>query len=155
MSRTATALLIGLALCVTLVGCSKEIKPSKTGAYIVQGEKLTELPLFVVDEELSGEGFTSYFFIDEPKVKVAPGDFYFILYGDMTPQGIRRFAQKGGHYELDNSKPLPSDAFNVALMKDETKMYKCRVSKELAVGTYVIDMKRPNGVVSVAFTLGY
>lgn len=153
MRRTAVILVVALALAATLVGCSREIKPSKPGAYLVLNEKLTEMPVFIVDSDLSSEGFTSYYFTDDPKVEVKPGDFYFILYGDIKPIGMRVFQKKGARYELDTSKPLPGDAMEISLMKGETKMYKCRVSKSLPLGVYVIDMQKGQTTVSVAFRL--
>ena len=40
-------------------------------------------------------------------------------------------------------------------MKGETRMYKCRMSKSLPLGTYVIDMQKGQGTVSVAFRLAF
>jgi hypothetical protein len=155
MRKTAIILVAALALCVTLVGCSKEPKPSEHGAYLVLNERLTKLTVFRVDSDLSSEGFTSYYFTEEPKAQVKPGDYYFILFGDIKPSGLRAFQKKNGRYELDTSKTLPGDSMAIGLMKGETKMYKCRMSKSLPLGTYVIDMQGGQGTVSVAFRLAF
>jgi hypothetical protein len=155
MRKTAIVLVAALAVGVMLVGCSGEPKPSKPGAYLVMNEKLAPLPVFVVDSDLSSEGFTSYNFTDEPTAKMKPGEGYFILFGEIRPLGIRAFQKKGGRFELDSSKNLPGDALEISLMKGETKMYKCRISKSLPVGVYVIDMQKGQGTVSMAFRLAY
>ena len=155
MRRTAVVLVAALALGVMLIGCSKEPKPSKPGAYLVMNERLTALPVFLVDSDLSSEGFTSYYFTEEPKAQVKPSDYYFILFGEIKPVGLRAFQKKNGRYELDSSKNLPGDSLEISLMKGETKMYKCRMSKSLPLGTYVIDMQKGQETVSVAFRLAF
>jgi len=144
MSRVGSVVAVA-ALGMVLFGCSKEIKPREKGVWLVKGEQLVALSPITIDTDFTSEGFLLSYFTAEPKVGVANGDFYFILYGDYKPFGLRAFARRGDRYEEDTSKGALSEALQLGQMKDEDEMFKCRIMQILQPGIYVLDVQQKDG----------
>ncbi len=146
--------LIPLAVVVvafTSGSCSKEPKPDHRGVFVVTGKVITELRPIAVDTEFTPEGFAIPFFSGEPAVKVPAGDFYFILYGDYKPFDLKPFAFRNGRYEEDTVKGSLASQLESGGMAGEKDMYKCRVTKALSPGVYLLEVEQGGTTLHFAF----
>ncbi|MFI5143073.1 MAG: hypothetical protein ACHQQS_04920 [Thermoanaerobaculales bacterium] len=152
MLRKALTLAASI-LCVLVLSCSKETKPEKKGGWVVQPGKLVELPGIIVDQEFTPEGFAINTFTGDPTVTVVNGRFYFILYGNYKPYDLKVYIHRGGRYIEDTSKGAITQGLEVGLIKGETEMYKCRMTKPLPAGIYALEALKGTNTVSFPFNL--
>ncbi|MDD5562649.1 MAG: hypothetical protein PHQ91_02965 [Thermoanaerobaculaceae bacterium] len=151
--RTHPLTLVALAtLCTAVAACNHEPKPDHKGGFMVQGEKVIELPAVSVETQFTPEGFALNYFNGEPTATVRPGD-YLILYGDYKPNALTAYKQGAGYYEQDSSKPSASDAITVGPMKGETEMFKVRFTKPLPAGIYLLECTLGKGSVGFPFRI--
>ena len=152
MAHKSLHLLALACIAVLLSSCSKELKPDRKGVFIAAGGKLMELKTVALDSDFTPEGFTIPFFTTEPP-KVKLGDFYFILYGDYQVSDLKGFVQRGTRYEIDSSKAGLNQTIETLGMKGEKEMQKCRFTKQLDLGTYVLEAQQGGGTLYFAFTV--
>ena len=151
--RTHPMTLVALAvLCMTGAACSHEPKPDHKGVFVVQGEKVIEIPAVNVETQFTTEGFALNYFKGEPAATVRTGD-YLILYGDYKPYALTPYKVTTGRYEEDSSKPAASDAITVGPMKGETQMFKVRFTKPLAAGIYLLECTQGKGSTGFPFRI--
>jgi hypothetical protein len=153
MRRNVSVVCVVLALAAALVGCEKEIKPDKPGAFVVSGKKLIEWPGVTMQDEFTPEGFMVSYFFEDPTVTVRIRDSYFIFNGDYKPYAMRQFVKSEGRWVEDSSRPVDKDAFQVGPLKGETKMLKGKILKEMKSGVYVMDVQRGGRQESFAFRI--
>jgi hypothetical protein len=144
-SLTAAA---AAAVCLVLASCNKEIKPDKKGCFLVQNEKLIELPAVTLETAFTAEGFALNYFSGEPGATVRTGD-YIILNGEYKPYALNAYKNRSGYYEQDSSKGSASNAITVGPMKGEKEMSKVRFTSSLPVGVYLLECQQ--GKASVGF----
>lgn len=142
MSKKVPTMLALLALALFVTACNKEVKPSKKGVFIISGEKLIECAAVFVEADSTPEGFALNYFTSEPKAKVTPGAFHIILYGDYKPFSLRAFTVRNGRFEEDTSRGNMTDLLKVGGINGEKEMVRCRFTKELQPGTYVLDVEQ-------------
>jgi hypothetical protein len=145
MRRNVSVVCVVLALVAALVGCEKEIKPDKPGAFVVASKKLIEWPPVAMQDEFTPEGFMVSYFLDDPTVTVRPRDSYFIFNGDYRPYKLRQFVKSEGRWVEDSSRPVGNDVLQAGPLKGETQMVKGKIIKEMKSGVYVLDAQRGNG----------
>ncbi len=151
--RTHPLTLLALAaLCTTVAACSHEPKPDHKGGFLVQGEKVIELPAVSVETQFTPEGFALNYFKGEPTATVRTGD-YLILFGDYKPYALTPYKAATGRYEEDSAKPSASDAITVGPMKGETEMFKVRFTKPLPSGVYLLECTQGKGSVGFPFRI--
>jgi hypothetical protein len=138
------------ALCVVLVGCSKEVKPDKKGCFIVSGKKLTEIVAVPVETTTTADGFFFNYFQGEPSATLRSDD-YIILYGDYKPTALNPYKRSSGYFEQDSGKPTATDAMTIQPMPGEKDMFKCRLVKSVAPGVYVLECQAGNASIGFPF----
>jgi len=139
MFKKPVVLLAVIALAaVAAASCSREIKPSKKGVYVVSRDQLSELAPVALDTEFTDEGFARTFFTSEPKVAVNGSKFYFILYGNYKPFELKKFSMIDGRYEEDAA----AGTFDLTTkgMEGEREMFQGRSMRTLLVGTYMLSV---------------
>ncbi|HNX48758.1 MAG TPA: hypothetical protein PLS53_02585 [Thermoanaerobaculaceae bacterium] len=145
MRRNMSVVCAVLALAAALVGCDKEVKPDKPGAFVVAGKKLIDWPPVAMQDEFTPEGFMISYFLEDPTATVRWRDSYFIFNGDYKPFKLRQFVKSEGRWVEDSSRPVGDDVLQVGPLKGETKMFKGKLLKEMKTGVYVLDVKLGNG----------
>ena len=85
MRRNVSVVCAVLVLAAALVGCEKEIKPDKPGAFVVSGKKLIEWQAVTMQDEFTPEGFMVSYFFEDPPVTVRVRESYFIFNGEYKP----------------------------------------------------------------------
>lgn len=145
MRRNVSVVCAVLALAAALVGCDKEIKPDKPGAFVVTGKKLIEWPPVAMQDEFTAEGFMVSYFLEDPTVTFKARDSYFIFNGDYKPYKLRQFVKSEGRWAEDSSRPVGNDVLQVGPLKGEKQMLKGMIIKEMKTGVYVLDAQRGNG----------
>jgi len=148
MRRNSLTLMAVATVCLTLASCSKEIKPSKKGGFLVSSNKLIELPVVAVETAFTPEGFALNYFNGEPAGTLRTDD-YLILYGDYKPSALTPYRQASGYFEQDSAKPVATDAMTVGPMKGEKEMFKCQLIKPVPAGVYLLECQ--SGGTSVGF----
>ena len=148
MRKSPPAFVVFAAVCLVLVACNKEPKPDKKGGFVVRNEKLIEIPAVTLETQFTAEGFALNYFNGDVNETVRAGD-YLILYGDYKPNALNFYQQKSGYYEQDTSKGPTTDAITVGPMKGEKEMFKCRLTKPLPPGVYLLECTQ--GKASVGF----
>ncbi len=141
MLRRTLIPLVVVVLAFTSLSCSKEPKPDHRGVFVVAGKVITEIRPIAIDTEFTPEGFAMPFFTSAPAVKVPPADFYFILYGDYKPFDLKPFTFRNNRYEEDTVQGSLANLLESGGMPGEKEMYKCRLTKALAPGTYVFEVE--------------
>jgi hypothetical protein len=136
------------------VACSKELKPTKHGVYVVSGETLTELVPLNIDTDFTPEGFAVNYFSANPALTLKNTD-YFILYGDYKPYGVRVFLRGINRWEEDGSKGEITGLFEESGYRGEKQMYRSRLRKPLPAGTYVLDVVKGGAYVRFSFIVEY
>lgn len=153
MRRNVSVVCAVLVLAAALVGCEKEIKPDKPGAFVVAGKKLIEWPPVTMQDEFTSEGFMVSYFLEDPPVTVRVRDSYFIFNGDYKPHKLRQFVKSEGRWVEDSSRPVGSDFLQVGPLKGETQMLKGKILKEMKTGVYVLDAQAGGRQASFAFRI--
>jgi len=153
MLKKALTLVLAAGACLSLLSCSKEIKPDKKGGWVVLGEKLTELPGIMVDQDFTPEGFAVNYFTGDPTVSLNTANFYFILYGDYKPFDLKVFVHRKDRYVEDTTKGAITQGLEVGLMKGEKEMYKVRITKPLPAGIYVLEAQQGTRTISFPFNI--
>lgn len=153
MGKKVLALVAAVGACLSLASCSKEIKPAKKGGWVVQGNKIVELPAIMVDQEFTPEGFAINTFTTDPAVTVENGKYYFILYGNYKPYDLKVYIHRKGRYIEDTGKGAITDGLEVGLMKGETEMYKVKMIKPLPAGIYALEAQQGTNTMSFPFNL--
>jgi hypothetical protein len=148
MRKQSLTAVAAAAVCLVLVSCNKEIKPDKKGCFLVQNEKLIELPAVTLETAFTAEGFALNYFSGEPGATVRTGD-YIILNGEYKPYALNAYKSRSGYYEQDSSKGSASNAITVGPMKGEKEMSKVRFTSSLPVGVYLLECQQ--GKASVGF----
>ncbi len=152
MARKSLHLLALVCVALLFSSCNKELKPDHKGVFIASGGTLMELKSIALDSDFTPEGFTiSYFTAAPPSVKL--GDFYFILYGDYQVSDLKGYAQRGARWEIDSSKAGLNQTIETLGMKGEAQMQKCRFTKPLDLGTYVLEAQQAGATLYFAFTV--
>jgi len=152
MTRKSLHLLALVCAAVLVSSCDKELKPDRKGVFIASGGKLMELKSIALDSDFTPEGFTiSYFATEPPSVKQS--DFYFILYGEYQVSDLKGFARRGTRWEIDSSQSGLNQTIETLGMKGEPEMQKCRFTKPLELGTYVLEAQQGGATLSFAFTV--
>ncbi len=152
MRRQSLTLVAVAVATVMFASCSREIKPDKTGCFLVQNEKLIELQAVNLETEFTPEGFAINFFKGEPSVTVRTGD-YLILNGDYKPYALNPYARRGPRFEQDSSKGSASNAITVGPMKGEKSMLKVRFTNSLPVGVYLLECQEGKATVGFPFRI--
>ena len=152
MRKNPLTLVALAAVCVAVAACNREPKPDHKGGFIVEGEKVTEIPAVNIETQFTPEGFALNYFNGEPTATVRTGD-YLILYGDYTPNALTPYKRGAGYYEQDSSKPEASNAITVGPMKGETQMFKVRFTKPLPAGVYLLECTAGKGSVGFPFRI--
>jgi len=152
MRQIPPALIAIAGICVAVAACNKEIKPDKKGGFLVQNEKLVEIPGVSLETQFTPEGFALNYFSGDVSVSVRSGD-YLILYGDYKPYALNVYLQKSGYFEQDTSKGAASDAITSGPMKGEKEMFKIRFTKPLAPGIYLLECQQGKGTVGFPFRI--
>jgi hypothetical protein len=138
--------------CLALASCSKEVKPDKKGAFIVSNKKLIELPAVSVETTTTAEGFFYNYFQGEPAA-ILRGDDYIILYGDYKPTALNPYKRGPGYFEQDSSKPTATDSMTIQPMAGKKDRFKCRLTKTVAAGVYLLECQVGNGSVGFPFSI--
>ena len=152
MRKIALTLVAVVGVCLALASCSREVKPSTKGCFLVKSEKLIELPAVTLETVFTPEGFALNYFNGEPAATLRVND-YIILYGDYKPTSLKAYGNQGGYYQEDSSKPAASDAIIVGAMKGEKEMFKCRFTKPLPPGVYLLECQSGKGAVGFPFVV--
>jgi hypothetical protein len=153
MRRSIPIVLILAGLTLALVGCSGEPKPDSKGVFVVVGDQVRELKPVITETEFTDEGFAIQHFAGEPAVTAKLGKFYFILYGDYRPVGLRAFAPRGQRYEEDSTKGDLTALLSSGGIAGEPEMSKCQVSKELKSGTYALEVQQGATILHFPFNV--
>ncbi len=153
MRRSIPIVLIVAGLTLALAGCSGEPKPDSKGVFVVVGDQVRELKPVTTETEFTDEGFAIQHFSGEPAVTAKLGKFYFILYGDYRPVGLRAFAPRGQRYEEDSSKGDLTPLLSSGGIAGEPEMSKCQVSKELKSGTYALEVQQGSTILHFPFNV--
>jgi len=152
MRKSSFTLMAVVAVCLAVVSCSKEIKPSKKGGFLVSNKKLVELPAVTLETAFTPEGFALNYFNGEPGGILRTGD-YVILYGDYKPTALTPYKRASGYFEQDTAKPAATDAMTVGPLKGEDEMFKCQLVKPVPPGAYVLECQSGNTTVGFPFTV--
>jgi hypothetical protein len=150
MRRIFVTLVAMAAVCLAVVSCSREPKPSKKGGYLVSNKKLVEVPAVPVETAFTPEGFALNYFNGEPAGIMRSGD-YLILYGDYKPTALTPYKRASGYFEQDTAKPTATDAMTIGPMKGEDEMFKCQLVKPVAPGVYLLECQAGNATVGFPF----
>jgi hypothetical protein len=142
MFRKALTLLTVAGVSLALLSCSGEPKPDHKGVFIVLGDQVRELKPANVDTDFTEEGFAIMHFAKDPEITVKLGKFYFILYGDYRPIGLKAFTHRGNRWEEDSSKGDLSGLLEVGGMPGEKDMYKAKITGDLKSGTYALQVQQ-------------
>ena len=140
------------AICLVLVACNKEPKPDKKGGFLVRGDKLMEIQGVTLETQFTPEGFALNYFNGDVNASLRAGD-YIILYGDYKPYALNVYQQKSGYWEQDSSKGAATDAITVGPVKGEKEMFKCRLTKPLASGAYLLECTQGKATVGFPFRI--
>ena len=152
MRKSPPALVAFAAVCLVLTACNKEPKPQNKGGFLVRNEKLIEIPAVALETQFTAEGFALNYFNGDVNEGVRGGD-YLILYGDYKPYALNLYQQKSGYYEQDTSKGAATDAITVGPMKGEKEMFKCRLTKPLPAGIYLLECTQGKATVGFPFRI--
>jgi hypothetical protein len=152
MRKSPPVFVVFAAVCLVLAGCNKEPKPNKKGGFLVRNEKLIEIPAVTLETQFTAEGFALNYFTGDVNEAVRTGD-YLILFGDYKPNALNLYQQKSGYYEQDTSKGATTDAITVGPIKGEKEMFKCRLTKPLAPGIYLLECTRGKDTVGFPFRI--
>ncbi len=140
------------AICLVLAACNKEPKPDKKGGFLVRGDKLQEIQAVTLETQFTPEGFALNYFNGDVTASLRAGD-YVILYGDYKPYALNVYQQKSGYWEQDTSKGAATDAITVGPVKGEKEMFKCRLTKPLAAGVYLLECTSGKATVGFPFRI--
>jgi len=152
MRKIALTFVAVAGVCLALASCSREIKPSTKGCFLVKSKKLIELPAVTLETVFTPEGFALNYFNGELAATARTED-YIILYGDYKPTSLKVYRDQGGYYQEDSSKPAASDAIAVGPMKGEEQMFKCRFTKPLSPGVYLLECQSGKSTVGFPFAV--
>jgi hypothetical protein len=152
MRKIALTFVAVAGVCLALVSCTKEPKPDKKGGFLVKNKKLIELSAVTLETVFTPEGFALNYFNGEPAA-TARMDDYIILYGDYKPTSLKVYRNQSGYYQEDSSRPAASDAIAVGPMKGEKEMFKCRFTKPLPPGVYLLECRSGKGTVGFPFAV--
>ena len=61
------------------------------------------------------------------------------------------YQQKSGYFEQDTSKGAATDAITVGPMKGEKEMFKCRLTKPVPPGVYLLECTQGKATVGFPF----
>ena len=151
--RQKPPMLLAIAgICVAVAACNREIKPDKKGGFLVRGEKLMEIPAVTLETQFTPEGFALNYFNGDVNAELRAGD-YIILYGDYKPYALNAYQQKSGYYEQDSSKGAATDAITVGPVKGEKEMFKCRLTKSVPPGIYLLECTQGKATVGFPFRI--
>jgi hypothetical protein len=145
MRRNLVIMCVSLAFATLLVGCDKEVKPTKPGVFVVTGKNLQEWFPVEMEEEFTAEGFIISYFYEDPTLTFRFRDSHVVLNGDYRPLKIRQYMSSGGRWVEDSSRKIDSDLLEVGQMKGEKQMFKVKILKEMRSGYYVMDVQRGDG----------
>jgi hypothetical protein len=152
MRKIPLTLAVVATACLALASCSKEIKPNKKGAFIVSNKKLIELPAVAVETTTTSDGFFYNYFQGEPEATLR-GDDYIILYGDYKPTALNPYKRGPGYFEQDSAKPTATDSMTIQPMAGKKDMFKCRLTKPVAAGVYLLECQAGNASVGFPFRI--
>ena len=150
MRKIPFTLVAVATVCLAFVSCSRELKPSKKGGYLVSNKKLIEVPAVPVETAFTPEGFALNYFNGEPG-GILRTDDYLILYGDYKPKALTPYRRASGYFEQDSSKPAATDAMTIGPMKGEDEMFKCRFTKPVPPGVYLLECQAGDASVGFPF----
>ncbi len=152
MRKVPRAFVAFAVVCLALAACSSEPKPDKKGGFLVRGEKLMQIEAVTLETQFTQEGFALNYFNGDVNASLRAGD-YIILYGDYKPYALNVYQQKSGYWEQDSSKGAATDAITVGPVKGEKEMFKCRVTKPLASGVYLLECTSGKATVGFPFRI--
>jgi len=150
MRKVPFTLVAVATVCLAFVSCSRELKPSKKGGFLVSNKKLVEIAAVALETAFTPEGFALNYFNGEPAGIMRSGD-YLILYGDYKPTALTPYKRASGYFEQDTAKPAATDAMTVGPMKGEDEMFKCQLVKPVTPGVYVLECQSGNTTVGFPF----
>ena len=152
MCKTPPAFVVLAAVGLVLAACNREPKPEKKGGFLVRNEKLIEIPAVTLETQFTAEGFALNYFSGDVNETVGASE-YLILYGDYKPYALNLYQQKSGYFEQDTSKGAATDAITVGPMKGEKEMFKCRLTKPVPPGVYLLECAQGKATVGFPFRI--